>query len=216
MHTKPELPRPSNQISRLVSSTGAFELQRQIVLAALEAKLSLRVRGIDSEPVDICYGFVHSWIGECLIAWTELGICWLEPQPGPRSLAELEQTWSPARLTCSQTAAGHYARDNLATERSDLSLHLCGTAFQLQVWAALLRIRPGYYLHYGDLAHHIGKPGAARALGQAVGANPVSVFVPCHRVLAAGGRLGGYRWGSDLKLALLRREAAGRSANAFT
>jgi len=197
-------------------SAGAFELQRESSLLPLKARLTLRVRGVDSEPVDICYGFVRSWFGECLIAWTEHGICWLEPQQGSRSLAELEQAWLPVSLTCSQTAADQYARDHLVTERSDVSLHLCGTAFQLQVWSALLRIRPGYYLHYGDLAQQIGKPGAARALGQAVGANPVSVLVPCHRVLAAGGRLGGYRWGSDLKLALLQREASGRSANAFT
>lgn len=216
MQARAGLTRPSNQASRLVSSAGAFELQRQIALAALQAKLSLRVYGVDSEPVDIFYGFVRCWFGECLIAWTDLGICWLEPQRGSRSLDELEHTWSPASLTCSQTAAGQYARDNLSTERSDISLHLCGSEFQLQVWSALLRIRPGYYVHYGDLAQQIGKPGAARALGQAVGANPVSVFVPCHRVLAAGGRLGGYRWGADLKLALLWREAAGRGANIFT
>jgi AraC family transcriptional regulator of adaptative response/methylated-DNA-[protein]-cysteine methyltransferase len=207
MQANTESRRPSNQVSRLVSSAGVFELQRQTVPAPLKAKLTLRLRGVDSEPVHICYGFVHSWFGECLIAWTDHGICWLEPQQGSRSLAELEQTWLPASLTCSPAAADQYARNNLATDASNVLLHLCGTSFQLQVWAALLRIPPGYYLHYGDLARQIGKPGAARAIGQAVGANGVSVLVPCHRVLAAGGSIGGYRWGSNLKLALLRREA---------
>ena len=190
-----------------MEGVGAFELQRQTALPSLNAKLTLRFRDIDSDPVDICYGYVHCWFGKCLIAWTEHGICWLDPQPASGSLAELEQTWSPASLNCTPAAADQYARDNLELDGHNVPLHLCGTAFQLQVWSALLRIQPGYYLHYGDLAQLIGKPRAARAIGQAVGANGVSVLVPCHRVLAAGGRIGGYRWGTDLKLALLQREA---------
>jgi AraC family transcriptional regulator of adaptative response/methylated-DNA-[protein]-cysteine methyltransferase len=195
-----------------------FELQRQTVLAPLRAKLTLRLRGEDSERINICYGFVHSWFGKCLIAWTEQGICWLDPQPTAGSLAELEQTWLPASLSCSPAAADQYAQGALEANGRNVSLHLCGTAFQLQVWSALLRTTPGYYLHYRDLAQQIGKPRAARAIGQAVGANGVSVLVPCHRVLAAGGHLGGYRWGTDLKLALLQREAVamGQSPNNFT
>jgi O-6-methylguanine DNA methyltransferase len=186
MHANAESRRPSSQVSRLVSNAGPFQLQRQTVPGPLNAQLTLRLRGVDSEPVNICYGFVQSWFGECLIG--------------------------------SQSAANRYARDNLETDGSNPPLHLCGTHFQLQVWSALLRIRPGHYLHYGDLAQQIGRPRAARAIGQAVGANGVSVLVPCHRVLAVGGRIGGYRWGSDLKLTLLQREAltTGRAANHFT
>jgi AraC family transcriptional regulator of adaptative response/methylated-DNA-[protein]-cysteine methyltransferase len=87
-------------------------------------------------------------------------------------------------------------------------LHICGSEFQLLVWSALLRIRPGHYVSYGDLAAAAGAPRAARAVGQAVGANGIAVLVPCHRVLASGGGIGGYRWGSELKVALLRHEAA--------
>ena len=204
----------SAEVCQLVSGTGTFVLRRQKVLAPLNAKLTLRRRGSDSDPVHICYGFVYSWFGKCLIAWTEHGICWLDPQPAAAALFELEQAWSPASLNCAPAAAGQYARDNLEYAGDNLRLHLCGTAFQLQVWSALLRIRPGYYLHYGDLAQQIGKPGAARAIGQAVGANGVSVLVPCHRVLAANGLIGGYRWGTDFKLALLRREAFVTNATA--
>lgn len=208
----------STELRRLESSTVSFDLQRQAFLAPLNAKLTLRLRGRHSDPACIRYGFVHSWFGECLIAWTEHGICWLDPQPASRSLVELEQTWSPASVSCAPAAADQIAKDHLESAGRNLALHLCGTAFQLQVWAALLRIQPGYYLHYGDLARQIGRPSAARAIGQAVGANGVSVLVPCHRVLAAGGHLGGYRWGADLKLALLQREAlvTRSAANDFT
>ncbi len=91
--------------------------------------------------------------------------------------------------------------------RTALPLALYGAPFRRQVWRALLRIPPGRTVGYGDLANHMGKPGAARAVGAAVGANPVSWLIPCHRVLAADGRLTGYHWGLDRKRAMLAYEA---------
>lgn len=91
--------------------------------------------------------------------------------------------------------------------RFDLPLDLRGTPFQRAVWQALLRIPAGRTCSYGELAHAIGKPAAARATGAAVGRNPVPLVVPCHRVLGAGGALTGYAGGVERKRALLALEA---------
>jgi len=88
----------------------------------------------------------------------------------------------------------------------DLPLLPAGTPFQRQVWAELLRIPLGKFCTYGELAARLGKPGAARAIGHAVGANPIPILIPCHRVLAAGGQLGGFRLGTDWKVRLLELE----------
>lgn len=87
-----------------------------------------------------------------------------------------------------------------------LPLHLRGTSFQLSVWQRLLAIPAGGIVTYGELAASLGRPNAARAVGSAVGANTIALFVPCHRVVAASGALGGYRWGSALKAVLLEGE----------
>ena len=87
-------------------------------------------------------------------------------------------------------------------------LALSGTSFQLQVWQALLDVPFGQTATYGDLARAIGKPKAARAIGGAVGKNPISFIVPCHRILASDGSIGGYYWGPAMKQAMLNWEAA--------
>ena len=86
-----------------------------------------------------------------------------------------------------------------------LPLDLRGTGFQRRVWEALVRIPPGRVISYGELARRIGRPGAARAVGAACGANRIAGLIPCHRVVAANGP-GGYRWGLTRKRALLARE----------
>ena len=88
----------------------------------------------------------------------------------------------------------------------DLRLGLRGTSFQLLVWEALLRIPRGETRSYRDVAQELGRPGAYRAVGAAVGSNPVSIVVPCHRVIGAGGQLVGYGWGLDRKRWLLAHE----------
>ena len=90
-----------------------------------------------------------------------------------------------------------------------LSLYVRGTQFQLEVWRALLEVPPGEVTTYGRLAGALGRPGAARAVGAAVAANPVAHLIPCHRVVRASGELGGYRWGVERKRAMLEREGAG-------
>ena len=87
-----------------------------------------------------------------------------------------------------------------------LSILLAGTSFQICVWKALLSIPPGLTSSYKRLADSIGRPGSARAVGNAAGANPIAIFVPCHRLLASNGAIGGYAWGPDCKRRLLELE----------
>jgi AraC family transcriptional regulator of adaptative response/methylated-DNA-[protein]-cysteine methyltransferase len=87
-----------------------------------------------------------------------------------------------------------------------LALHVKGTNFQLKVWRALLEIPAGSVTTYGTLAAVVGNPSASRAVGTAVGSNPVSYLIPCHRVIRASGELGGYAWGVERKKAMLWRE----------
>ena len=84
---------------------------------------------------------------------------------------------------------------------------MIGTDFDVRVWEALLKIPMGRAVSYTDIARHIGQPSASRAVGSAVGRNPISFVVPCHRVLRGDGSLGGYRWGLNRKRALLDQEA---------
>jgi len=89
-----------------------------------------------------------------------------------------------------------------------LSLHVSGTNFQISVWKALLQIPPAKVASYSQIASAIGHPGSARAVGQAVGANPVAILIPCHRVIQQSGKLGGYHWGETRKQALHAWESA--------
>ncbi len=91
---------------------------------------------------------------------------------------------------------------------NEIRVVLRGTNFQLKVWQALLNIPTGSTVTYGDIANAIGKPTSSRAVGNAVGGNPVAFVIPCHRVLRESGALGGYRWGADKKQAILAWETA--------
>jgi len=103
------------------------------------------------------------------------------------------------------------AFDCLEAEAKWRSLDLAGTDFQKSVWRKLLDIPFGARTSYGQIAAELGNPKASRAVGSAVGANPVSLLVPCHRVLPSSGKSGNYRWGADRKLALLDAEQASGS-----
>lgn len=144
-------------------------------------------------------------LGAMLLACTERGLAgaWFEgdkhhppPLDAPRRTAPLiEQAMEELQA---------YWRD--ARHRFTVPLDPQGSAFQRAVWAQLLRIAPGRTSTYGDVAAALGRPQAARAVGSAVGRNPLSVIIPCHRVLGASGALTGYAAGLDRKRDLLRRE----------
>jgi len=102
---------------------------------------------------------------------------------------------------------------NLLSGADPTHLHLIGAPFQIKVWEALLSVPTGQVTTYSDIARHIGHPTAVRAVGTAVGRNPISWLIPCHRALRKSGGLGGYHWGLPVKRALLAWEGARADAN---
>ncbi len=128
---------------------------------------------------------------------------------GVRALAAARDEWSASRFVADRAAVT--AMLGRLGGADAPSLLLRGSRFRIRVWEALLALPEGAACSYGELAGRLGQKRAARAVGTAIGANPVAVLVPCHRVLRADGGVGGYRWGATRKLALVAREAAGLS-----
>jgi AraC family transcriptional regulator of adaptative response/methylated-DNA-[protein]-cysteine methyltransferase len=160
------------------------------------------------------YGLAETPFGEALLATTARGLAVLEftEAADQDAAGGLRSRWPAARLQRDDPHAGEVARKIFVTRCGAMPLHVRGTNFQVKVWEALLDLGGRGPLSYGRLANAIGKPGAARAVGQAVGANPVAWMIPCHRVLRAGAGLGGYRWGVDRKRAMLAWELSRASA----
>jgi len=159
--------------------------------------------------MQIEFGVVDGPFGACLVAQTERGVCALNFISGAteaEAAAELSDRWPQAVLqpnanlaadTMSRILTGLHSSNGLP------SLHIQGSNFQLRVWDALLRIPPGQLISYGELARALGKPGASRSVGTAVGANPVPLLIPCHRVLRQSGAFGQYSGGVWRKRAIL-------------
>lgn len=160
--------------------------------------------------VRIRYGFHPTPFGECLLATTDRGICALRFSDG---LRELRDEWRVAEFVPDQAGTGVLCRQVFRVGDKPIHLHLRGTNFQLKVWQALLAIPPGKLVTYGDLASVIGAPRAQRAVGSAVGQNPIAYLIPCHRVIRSLGVIGNYRWGHERKRALLGWEAAQTKTN---
>lgn len=161
----------------------------------------------------IAYGFHPTPFGDAMVATTPRGICHLAfvaPVRRADALARLRADWPRAELVPDQAATRAAAAAAFPAPGSmpmpGLALHVKGTNFQLKVWRALLAIPDGGATTYGALADAIDEPGAARAVGNAVGANPVAWVIPCHRVLRSTGALGGYAWGTDRKRVMLAWE----------
>lgn len=175
--------------------------------------------------LEIRYGIHATTFGLCLLAKTARGICNLHFLETPdRAGAEhrLRAEWPGATLVADQPGTAGECdalRDRFAnrifTPDPDRPLVLAvkGTNFQIQVWRALLQIPLGGMTTYQGLAEAIGRPGAARAVGNAVGCNPVGYLIPCHRVIRASGEWGGYRWGVARKTLLLGWEAGQTEAH---
>jgi AraC family transcriptional regulator, regulatory protein of adaptative response / methylated-DNA-[protein]-cysteine methyltransferase len=155
---------------------------------------------------------VDTPFGPALMAALEDRLCALSFLEGNDGLAELQARWPLAALVqdtagLAPMAASLQSRFT-AGPRQPLALLLQGTPFQLKVWEALLTIPEGRVLSYGDLARTLGDPGAGRAVGGALGHNPIAYLIPCHRVIQASGALGDYHWGAERKRALLALERA--------
>jgi AraC family transcriptional regulator of adaptative response/methylated-DNA-[protein]-cysteine methyltransferase len=165
------------------------------------------------EGLVVKFGFHPSPFGECLIAVTPRGICHLafvNPVSRGDALDRLKHDWPRAELVPDQNATRAAIASAFpigsSKKHPPLALHIKGTNFQLKVWEALLKIPDGGVTTYGDIAESLHAPGASRAVGTAVGSNPVSWLIPCHRVIRSTGELGGYAWGIERKKVMLYRE----------
>jgi AraC family transcriptional regulator of adaptative response/methylated-DNA-[protein]-cysteine methyltransferase len=165
----------------------------------------------------IRYGLHETPFGEALIGLTERGICHLGFVEGSEgdAIDALVSSWPQARMIEDYNATASLVApifDLSQRSKKPLHLHLRGTNFQLKVWEALLRIPPGAVISYQGLAEQAGHPGASRAVGTALGRNPIAVLIPCHRVIRKLGEFGNYRYGLARKKALLGWEVANRQA----
>jgi AraC family transcriptional regulator of adaptative response/methylated-DNA-[protein]-cysteine methyltransferase len=159
-------------------------------------------------PLIIRYGSHPTLFGPLFVAQTPRGICratFIDSAAESTELTAIKKHWPQAQLISDNSVAGNFAAQVFikdTTGNTQINLHLAGTNFQIAVWRALLKIPPGSAVCYADLACSLGRPKASRAVGTAVGANPVAFLIPCHRVILQSGALGGYRWGLARKQAI--------------
>ena len=163
--------------------------------------------------VAIDYGFHACPFGIALVMATAKGVCGLafgDEGEEKKMLADMKSRWPKAAYNLAPDRTGKFAARifNSARTRDELRLHLLGTPWQIKVWEALLAIPQGKTSTYGAIAELAGNAKASRAAGAAVGRNPISWIIPCHRVLSSNGAMTGYHWGLDRKRAMLAVEGA--------
>ena len=164
------------------------------------------------ENLAINYSYAESPFGNILIASTTKGICYIAfADDEAQALKNLQQTFPNAAYKqvvdkLQQNALQIFLQD--WSKLDTIKLHLKGTDFQLKVWETLLKIPSGQLATYGSIAQQIEKPSASRAVGTAIGDNPVAFLIPCHRVIQSGGAFGQYHWGATRKTAMIGWEAA--------
>lgn len=165
--------------------------------------------------VTIRHGIHSSPFGDCLVAVTDRGVCALSflDRPGAGdALEELRDRWKKATIVRdrkgTRTMAERIFSPTQGGSTPPLGVVVHGTNFQIRVWEALLRIPPGCVASYEEIAARVGTPGAVRAVGSAVGRNPVAYLIPCHRVIRKTGAFGQYGGGPARKKAMLAWEAA--------
>lgn len=164
------------------------------------------------ESLTINYSFTNSQFGNILVASTQKGICYMGFSDDKQiAFFELEKRFPKANFIqqtdeIQQNALKIYTQD--WSKINKIKLHLKGTDFQLKVWEALLKIPTGNLATYGNIANLIQKPKASRAVGTAIGNNPIAFLIPCHRVIQSTGVFGGYMWGTTRKTAIIGWEAA--------
>lgn len=167
--------------------------------------------------LEIAYDFGGSPFGRLIVASTSKGVCHLAFFTDEKqAIADLQVKFPNASLSHKSV---DIQQDALSVFQSDweklpeVKLHLKGTAFQLKVWEALLKIPMGQLTTYGSIAQQIEMPSASRAVGTAIGSNPVAFLIPCHRVIQSTGTFGGYMWGETRKTAMIGWEGAKMGAD---
>jgi len=167
------------------------------------------------EGLQIRYGFHPSPFGQALVMLTEYGLAgqaFCDEGEEQSALEDMTRRWPKATyVKASPQEIRQWAEKIFDPKKWDqdqpIKIVMIGTDFEVRVWQTLLRIKPGQATSYGDIAAHIGSPKAARAVGAAVGRNPISFVVPCHRVIGKNAKLTGYHWGLTRKQAILGWEA---------
>jgi len=175
------------------------------------------------QQLHIEYGVHPTPLGPVFVAVTQRGVCragFVDFCSVEEILDGLHQDWPLASIRESISSTRHvidaFFNTDAITKQGPLSLHVAGTNFQIAVWRALLKIPPGAVASYTQVADSVGAPKSARAIGNAVGANPIALLIPCHRVIQQSGALGGYRWGPTKKLMVLSWERMRSQAVAET
>jgi len=164
------------------------------------------------QGVQVSFGYGKTPFGKALLGWTDKGICFLgfaHDEGTDRLWTHFRQQWPDAIVSEDHSQAELKLRQIFTgSENKELKVWLRGSPFQLRIWEALLCLPAGVHCTYGQLASLTGNAGASRATGTAIGRNPVSWLIPCHRVINSLGTLGGYRWGINTKQAMIGYEAA--------
>lgn len=164
------------------------------------------------EKLAINYCFAETPFGKIIVASTKKGICRMAfEEDEDKAVSDLKRYFPNAEYhqvvdKIQQDALFIFQKD--WSQINQIKLHLQGTPFQLKVWETLLKIPMGDLTSYGTIAKHMSNPKASRAVGTAIGNNPVAFLIPCHRVIQASGNIGGYRWGSTRKSAIIAWEAS--------
>lgn len=194
-----------------VGLSGASRLHDHFVTLEAMTPADYRDRGA---KLRICFGEVETPFGRACVAFTDRGICQLvftNGAGGEHGEQRVRASFSAATLVRDDEAAARriaplWSSHASAQLKPRLPLLVKGTNFQVQVWRALLEIPAGSVADYGTVARQIGRPKATRAVASAIGANPVAMLIPCHRVIRRDGGLGGYHWGISRKQMLLVKE----------
>lgn len=166
------------------------------------------------DGLTIRWDWFETPFGEALVMGTSKGICGIgfaSELGKDATLHDLQSRWPKAafvRDAASLQSWAHSAFQTPLERKTDTPLHLIGSPLQIKVWEALMRIPSGYVSTYSELALSVGSPKAVRAVGTAVGRNPISWLIPCHRALRKTGGLGGYHWGLPVKRSMLAYETA--------
>ena len=184
-----------------------YHLWRDIVVNTKE--VSSREKKKIRTGMRIVYGVHSTPFGKCLVGICEEGICHMSffRADTKTHLEEFSKVWKNPENQRDDREIAKALRNLLSSPgKRPLVILLLGTHFQLKVWEKLMEVREGETLSYSDLAESVGVPNAVRAVSNAVAGNPVAYLVPCHRIIGKAGDLHGYRWGLDVKRAILEYE----------
>lgn len=185
-------------------------LWRKILLVKKEAASSEKRKIRERMPV--IHGIFDTPFGKSLVGVCEEGICHASFFGADEKVVarEFGRVWTNAKNRRDDAAVAEtFGKILVPDNKNPPPVFLLGTSFQLAVWEKLLEVEEGETLSYSELAESVGRPKAVRAVANAVGDNPVGYLVPCHRIIGKAGDLRGYRWGTDVKKAMLEFEGAG-------